>query len=174
VADRAYAAVTLLGGGAGVLDRPPHRGSGSVASADITLQLTVPAGALRAVNLERRDAMGAAAAMRGAIEASVVLVAMPPELPRDAWVRVVETVRQTLLARGGMCFVLRALTESTRRPARRTAASLSLNPPQVSVDRRAVGDLARAELVNSRVTHRWTRRRVIRGLVMAELCDSGA
>jgi glycolate oxidase FAD binding subunit len=105
--DLARTAATLIGGDAEAHAQPPTWW-GRVPRGRTLLRLEVPVGALGAVNLVLRDVSGGAAAVRGSAGAGVLLVGLPASFPDERVVGVVETVRHTLLARGGLCTVLRA------------------------------------------------------------------
>ncbi|GIJ52006.1 hypothetical protein Val02_88920 [Virgisporangium aliadipatigenens] len=100
-------AVTLIGGDAEARAEPPGWW-GRVPAGHTLLRLDVPVSALGAVNLVLRDVTGGVAAVRGSAATGVVLVALPEGFADERVVGVVETVRHTLLARGGLCTVLRA------------------------------------------------------------------
>jgi glycolate oxidase FAD binding subunit len=109
VADRARTAVTLLGGDSVITWQPPAWwGRDPFGPGDTVLRLVAPPAELHAVGYTLRDATAGAAALRGAVGAGVLSAAVPADLPADDLVGIVETMRHTLLARGGVCSVLRA------------------------------------------------------------------
>jgi glycolate oxidase FAD binding subunit len=99
----------LLGGDALAVMRPPAWWGRDPAGPDgVALRLVVPPDALHAVGYALRDATAGAGWLRGSVGAGTLIAGLPAELRPQRVVGVVETLRHTLVARGGMCTVLRA------------------------------------------------------------------
>jgi glycolate oxidase FAD binding subunit len=109
VADRVRTGITLLGGDANATPHPPPWwGREPAGPRDIALRLVAPSDALHAVGYALRDATSGAVWLRGSIGAGSLLAGLPGDLPTSRIIGAVEAIRFTLVARGGVCNVLRA------------------------------------------------------------------
>jgi glycolate oxidase FAD binding subunit len=106
---RCQATVEMLGGDSSIVDEQPDWwGRYPFGPDDIALRLCVPAADLHAVIYALRDAAGIPVPVRGSAGIGVVHAALPGTLPADRAETIVDSVRTTLLARGGSCVVLTA------------------------------------------------------------------
>jgi glycolate oxidase FAD binding subunit len=112
VADRIRTGITLLGGDANATPQPPSWwGRLPAGPRDVVLRMVAAPDALHAVGYALRDATSGAVSLRGSIGAGTLLAGFPADLPAARVIGAVEAIRFTLVARGGVCNVLRAPVE---------------------------------------------------------------